>query len=114
MPLLSASNLTNYIIGTVLETFDIEAAISKYGKGIAERVLNQGATLEDAADELYVKLQGEGVRMNTFTVENIYTESPQGQSNRDSWYCAQDLATGRASVGEVSACGNFVGSFKRT
>jgi len=101
-PLLSASNLADYIIGTVLETFDIEAAISEFGKDIAERIHNQSATVEDVASELCIKLQGEGVKMNTFTVEDIYTDSAQSRHNKDIWHSAQDLAAGRALVGKVS------------
>jgi len=100
-PLISANNLADYIIGTVLEAFDIEAVISKHGKDIAERIRNQAATVEDVAAEMCAKLQGEGLTTKTFTVENIYTDSAQSLRNKRIWHDAQSLATGRALVSTV-------------
>jgi len=94
--------LADYIIGTVLEACDISAAVSKYGSEIAERIRNQDTTIEDIAGEMCAKLESEGVTMNTFTVENIYTNTPESQHNRSVWNSAKDLAAGRALVSSVS------------
>ena len=102
-PLISANNLADYIIGTVLEACDIEAAVSKYGSDIAERIVNQGATVQDVAGEMRARLEREGVTMQTFTVENIYTDSPESVHNRGVWGNAGDLAAGRKLVKSVGS-----------
>lgn len=98
LPLVSARDLAIYIIGTVLETLSIEEASSKYQKYIAKRARDQSATVEDAARDF----QEDGVTINTITVEDIYTRSPQSQRNHDIWYNSQSLAAGRRLVSEVS------------
>ena len=101
-PLVSANDLADYIIGTVLEACDIEAVISKYGPHMVDRIHNQGATVEDVADEMRTKLQSEGVKMNKFTVENIYTNTPESLHNMGVWSGAENLAAGRIMVNSVS------------
>jgi len=101
-PLVSANHLADYIIGTVLEACDIEAAVSKYGFEIAERIRNQGTTVEEIAGQMSAKFEREGVVMNTFKVENIYTDSPGSGRNRRVWSSANDLAAGRPLVESVS------------
>lgn len=104
-----ASELADYIIGTVLEVVDIEAAVSKYGNDIWERAYNEDTanspTVDDIAKELCAKLQDEGVTMNTFAVEDIYTKSAQSQYNQNVWSDSPTPADGRKSVGRVSALG---------
>ena len=94
--------MADYIIGTVLEACDIEAVISKYGPHLVDRIHNQGATVEDVADEMRTKLQSEGVKMNKFTVENIYTNTPESLHNMGVWSGAENLAAGRIMVNSVS------------
>ena len=101
-PLVSANNLADYIIGAILEACDIEAVISKYGPHIIDRIHNQGASVEDVTGEMHTKLQSEGVKMNKFTVENIYTNSPESLYNKGVWSGAEDLAAGRIMVNSVT------------
>jgi hypothetical protein len=101
-PLVSANHLADYIIGTVLEACDIEVAVSKYALEIADRVHNQCSTVEEIAGEMSAKFESEGVVMNTFNVENIYSESPESQHNKSVWSSANNLAAGRPLVGSVS------------
>ena len=101
-PLVSASHLAEYIIGTVHEASDIEAAVAKYGSDIANRILNEDTTVEEIAGELCAKFQSEGVTMNTFTVENIYRDSSESLHNKAVWGGAKNLAAGRALVKLVS------------
>jgi hypothetical protein len=101
-PLVSANHLADYIIGTVLEACDIEAAVSKYGLEIADRTHNQGTPVEEIAGLMSAKFEREGVVMNTFNVENIYTDSPESRHNKNVWSSANDLAAGRPLVSSVS------------
>ena len=100
-PLVLANNLADYIIGTVLGACDIEAAVSKYGPDIINSH-NMGTPVADIISEMSAKLKGEGVTMNTFTVENIYTNSSESLQNKAVWSSTEDLVAGRASVSSVS------------
>jgi hypothetical protein len=100
-PLVSANKLADYIIGTSLETVDIEAEIQDVEDDIANLVLEGTENVEDVAKRLHTKLQAEGKTMNTFTVENVYKDTEVSQRNIDAWYSAEDLASGWQLVQKV-------------
>lgn len=81
--------LTQLIIGSVLETADIEMYVAQQGDDIRRKAIKQSA--KEISNALYIQLSSEKARVATFTVENIYEANAQGDLNAQVWFNAEEL-----------------------
>ncbi|KAH6874240.1 hypothetical protein BKA70DRAFT_1129210, partial [Coprinopsis sp. MPI-PUGE-AT-0042] len=102
VPLLNASQLGNYIIGSALETLETEELLAQFQDTILEDVYGQGKSIEEAVESVQQQMAEHGVQMQTLQVDDVYAPSKEAEANVFSWKNAGKLADARGRVQEVS------------
>ena len=82
--------LTDLIIGSVLETADIEALVTKHGSDIRLQAKGRKSA-DDISQGLHTQLLSAGAKLKTFDVENIYEANSQGDQNVQAWLNAEQI-----------------------
>jgi hypothetical protein len=96
------SNLPRLILGTILETLDHEAIVTKNLNAVQSMVeQDSSASNEMIAKELHVKLRAENVKMRTLDVEHIVPQDSKATKNAQAWFEAETLEEGRVKILDV-------------
>ncbi|KAH6909946.1 elongation factor-2 kinase [Coprinopsis sp. MPI-PUGE-AT-0042] len=98
VPLLNASQLGDYILGSALETLETEELLSQFQDIILEDVYRQGKSIEEVVQGVQQQLQQQQVQMQTLQVDDIYTPSKDAEANVASWMKAGKLGDARSQV----------------
>ena len=96
------SNLPRLILGTILETLDHEAIVTKNLTAV-QSIVEQDSNVsnEMIARELHVKLRAENVKMRTVDVEHIVPQGSKAGENVQAWFEAETLEEGRVKIQDV-------------
>ncbi|KAH6874237.1 hypothetical protein BKA70DRAFT_1449576 [Coprinopsis sp. MPI-PUGE-AT-0042] len=103
VPLLNASQLGDYIIGSALETLATEELIAQFQDTILEDVYGQGKSVEEVVERVQQQLAQQKVQMQTLQVDDVYAPSKEAEANVFSWKNAGKLSDARDMVQEISA-----------
>ncbi|KAF8959803.1 hypothetical protein BDZ97DRAFT_1666704, partial [Flammula alnicola] len=95
LPLVSASGLADYIIGSSLERIELEALVGDYGKSIARRVLFSGEAPAALTKEYHAKFTARGVEVTSLDVEPVYATYPESVKNVNLYTTSKDLLSAR-------------------
>ena len=101
VPLLNASQLGDYIIGSALETLETEELIAQFQNTILEDVYGQGKSVEEVVEKVQQQLQQQQAQIQTLQVDDVYAPSAQATANVASWASAGKLGEARGLVREV-------------
>ncbi|KAH6909938.1 hypothetical protein BKA70DRAFT_180435 [Coprinopsis sp. MPI-PUGE-AT-0042] len=101
VPLLNASQLGDYIIGSALETLATEELIAQFQDTILEDVYGQGKSVEEVIERVQQQLAQQKVQMQTLQVDDVYAPSKEAEANVFSWKNAGKLSDARDMVQEV-------------
>lgn len=99
-----ADKLGDYIVGTAIETIEIEKLISQYNDAIVDEVYTYGGKVDYVVDNLQEYIQKKGVKLNTVAIEDIYAPSEDADKNVLAYIVAKDLQEARLSLRPVSFC----------
>ncbi|KAG2035450.1 hypothetical protein BDR03DRAFT_521867 [Suillus americanus] len=89
-PLSDVNSLLDLFTGSILETADIDTLVVKHTNEVCTQAEEQNATTDDISKSLYGRLSS-SAQINTFTVEDIYTPSEQGDKNVQIWFNAEQI-----------------------
>ncbi|KAG2029289.1 hypothetical protein BDR03DRAFT_1096286 [Suillus americanus] len=89
-PLSDVNSLLDLFTGSILETADIDTQVVKHTNQVCTQAEEQNATTDDISKSLYGRLSS-SAQINTFTVEDIYTPSEQGDKNVQIWFNAEQI-----------------------
>jgi len=103
--------LIGLIVGGVLETAEIEALVATHKDDIRKQA-KQNATIDDISKNLHTHLSSAGVKVNTFTVEDIYEANTQGDRNAQVWFNAEQIDDNTLSKIKEVSFPVFVGAAK--
>ncbi|KAH6909940.1 hypothetical protein BKA70DRAFT_1561558, partial [Coprinopsis sp. MPI-PUGE-AT-0042] len=81
VPLLNASQLGDYIIGSALETIETEEILSRFQKTILEDVYGKGKSINEVIQGVQKELSQQQVQMQTVQVESPYSPSMAAEAN---------------------------------
>lgn len=102
VPLLNASQLGDYIVGSAVETMETEALIGEFQNVILEDVYGQGKPIEEVMQSVQQQMQQRNVQINTLSVEDIYVPSKEAEFNTNVWACAGSVKSARGKTQMVS------------
>ncbi|KAF5325083.1 hypothetical protein D9619_009927 [Psilocybe cf. subviscida] len=92
-PLVSASKLADYIIGSSLERVELDALVAKYGKTIARRaVFGKKESPEALAKAYHAQFVADGVTVTTLEIEKVYQDYSEGRKNVETYCKAASVA----------------------
>lgn len=95
-PLVSASKLADYIIGSSLERVELDALVAKYGKMIARRaVFGKKESPEALAKAYHAQFVADGVTVTTLEIEKVYQDYSEGRKNVETYCKAASVAAAR-------------------
>ncbi|KAH6909945.1 hypothetical protein BKA70DRAFT_180632 [Coprinopsis sp. MPI-PUGE-AT-0042] len=103
VPLLNASQLGDYIIGSALETLETEELLAQFQDTILEDVYGQGKSIEEVVENMQQRLEQQQVHMQTLHVDDVYAPSREAEANVASWMNAGKLGDARGKVEEITA-----------
>ncbi|KAH6874241.1 hypothetical protein BKA70DRAFT_1208916 [Coprinopsis sp. MPI-PUGE-AT-0042] len=103
VPLLNASQLGDYIIGSALETLETEELLAQFQDTILEDVYGQGKSIEEVVENMQQRLEQQQVHMQTLHVDDVYAPSREAEVNVASWMNAGKLGDARGKVEEITA-----------
>jgi len=86
--LSDVNSLTELILGSVLETNDIEGLVAEHGADIRLQA-GKGEQTDSISQNLHQRLLSAGVKVNTLDIEDIYEPSPAGDKNAEVWFQAK-------------------------
>lgn len=95
VPLLNASQLGDYIVGSAVETMETEALIGEFQNVILEDVYGQGKPIEEVMQNVQQQMQQRNVQINTLNVEDIYVPSKEAEFNTNVWATSGSLSSAR-------------------
>lgn len=95
LPLVSASTLADYIIGSSLERVELDALVAKDGKMIAYRALYKNVPHAALTDEYYKKYVAARETVTTLDIEQVYTDSEEARKNVETYGTAETVTTAR-------------------
>ncbi|KAF5326845.1 hypothetical protein D9619_004236 [Psilocybe cf. subviscida] len=98
LPLIPASGLADYVIGSSLERVELDTLVARDGKTIARRVLFRSESAEDLIEEYYSKYMAEGVNVTTLTIESVYADFVESARNIETFDKAADVYSARPLV----------------
>ncbi|KAF8341937.1 hypothetical protein F5887DRAFT_975760 [Amanita rubescens] len=106
-----SGNLPNLILGSILETMDHEAIVSR-NLNVVRSLVEQdsSASNETIARELHAKLKAQNVQMRTLNVEHVVPQDSRVSQNAQAWFEAETLAEGRAMASNAQAGSRYVSS----
>jgi hypothetical protein len=103
VPLLNASQLGDYIVGSAVETLETEALIGEFQQVILDDVYGQGKPIEEVMQSVQQQMEQRNVQINTLNVEDIYVPSVEADFNTNVWASAGSVKTARAKTQVVGA-----------
>jgi hypothetical protein len=101
VPLLNATQLGDYIVGSAVETIETEKLIGEFQSVILEDVYGQGKPIEEVMNNVQAQLTERKVQIQTLNVEDVYAPSAEAQHNVNVWSSAASLGSARAKTKSV-------------
>ena len=95
VPLLNASQLGDYIVGSALETIETEKLIAQYQSTILNGVYGQGKSVDDVMDQVQSELDERKTEMNALNVEDVYVSSAEADANVNAFLQAVNIQSAR-------------------
>lgn len=103
VPLLNASQLGDYIVGSTLETFETEKLIQEFQGVILEDVYGQGKPVDEVMGNMQQKMEERKTEIQTLILEDIYNPSKQADANVTVWVEAENLGSAKGKIKPVRA-----------
>ncbi|KAJ2933100.1 hypothetical protein H1R20_g4003, partial [Candolleomyces eurysporus] len=101
VPLLNASQLGDYIVGSAVETIETEKLIGEFQSVILEDVYGQGKPIEEVMSSVQAQLTERNVQIQTLNVEDVYAPSVEADYNTSVWASAGSLGSARGKTKSV-------------
>ncbi|KAG9123423.1 hypothetical protein FRC07_014957 [Ceratobasidium sp. 392] len=86
--LSDVNTLTELILGSTLETHDIEGLVAEHAADIQSQA-GKGGNTDSISQNLHQRLLASGTKINTLDVEDIYEPSKDGDKNAEVWFQAK-------------------------
>ncbi|KAH6909943.1 hypothetical protein BKA70DRAFT_180529 [Coprinopsis sp. MPI-PUGE-AT-0042] len=102
VPLLNASQLGDYIIGSALETLDTEELLEQFQDTILENIYGQGKNIEEVIEGVQQQLEQRHVRVQTLQVDDVYAPSKKAEANVATWMNGGKIGDVRGKVQDRS------------
>ena len=110
VPLLNASKLGDYIVGSAIETIETEALIGEFEQVILEDVYGQGKSIEDVTEEIQKRMDAKNVRVNVLQMEKAYADTEESKTNVKLWTEAVSIDKCRGNIKPSSRVADSLGS----
>jgi hypothetical protein len=98
IPLLNASQLGDYIVGSAVETVETEKLIGEFQSVILEDVYGQGKPIEEVMKDVQAQLSKRNVQVQTLNVEDVYEPSAEADHNTHVWASAETVPSARCKI----------------
>ncbi|RXW19987.1 hypothetical protein EST38_g5858 [Candolleomyces aberdarensis] len=115
VPLLNASQLGDYIVGSAVETIETEKLIGEFQSVILEDVYGQGKPIEEVMNNVQAQLTERNVQIQTLNVEDVYAPSVEADHNTNVSASAATLGSARGKTksardSRVAPTGSLLGA----
>ncbi|KAH6874238.1 hypothetical protein BKA70DRAFT_261074 [Coprinopsis sp. MPI-PUGE-AT-0042] len=103
VPLLNASRLGDYIVGSVLETLETEELLAQFQNIVLEDVYGQGKSIEEVIERVQQQLAQQQVQMQTLQADDMYIPSSVAEANVATYINSENIGDVRGKVQEASS-----------
>lgn len=106
LPLTKASLLPDYILGAAIESVALNDLLSTHAGDITKELgaTSSSEATEEYAEQLFQRLNQQGVKMDTLQVAEAYTDSEANRKNIHTWMGALSLGEARGRIVPVRQC----------
>lgn len=97
LPLVNASQLGDYIVGSAVETMETEALVNEYQSEILEGVYGQGKPLDEVMQKVEEQMASKATMVNTFNLPPMYAPNDSADASAQVWSGSTNLSAARSA-----------------